>query len=232
MDLYECCICTVPGNFLTTLIQKLFFFQHNSHPFLCLVLRSQLKPVAGARRGVYTGLDYCFIGGKFRHNPQTCCQHVYWLYDYMTMMMTKEEEQNRFKMHIYYHFCWLEDFLKHNGGVPDEIQRNWEIVRKSLRNTIYFLSLLFWLGAKYIWRKSVGEFGICGQSFLQRRGQDRKTTNGVGGNSLLRTIDWGRIRSKWTNLAAGWFLSPANQSQSSSLKKSRWKKTLPAKTHL
>ena len=63
----------------------------------------------------------------------------------MTMMMTKEEEQNRFKMHIYYHFCWLEDCLKHNGGVPDEIQRqrNWEIVRKSLRNTIYFLSLLF-----------------------------------------------------------------------------------------
>ena len=58
-------------------------------------------------------------------------------------MMTKEEEKNRFKMHIYYHFCWLEDFLKHNGGVPDEIQRNWEIVRKSLRNTIYFLSLLF-----------------------------------------------------------------------------------------
>ena len=28
----------------------------------------------------------------------------------MTMMMTKEEEKNRFKMHIYYHFCWLEDF--------------------------------------------------------------------------------------------------------------------------
>ena len=64
----------------------------------------------------------------------------------MTMMMTKEEEKNRFKMHIYYHFCWLEDFFKHNnGGAPDEIQRqrNWEIVRKSLRNTIYFLSLLF-----------------------------------------------------------------------------------------
>ena len=63
-------------------------------------------------------------------------------------------------MHIYYHFCWLEDFLKHNGGVPDEIQRNWEIVRKSLRNTIYFLSLLFWLGAKYIWKKSVGEASL------------------------------------------------------------------------
>ena len=61
----------------------------------------------------------------------------------MTMMMTKEEEQNMFKMHIYYHFCWLEDFLKHNGGVPNEIQRNWEIVRKSLRITLYFLSLLF-----------------------------------------------------------------------------------------
>ena len=64
----------------------------------------------------------------------------------MTMMMTKEEEKNRFKMHIYYHFCWLEDFFKHNnGGAPDEIQRqrNWEIVRKSLRNTFYFLSLLF-----------------------------------------------------------------------------------------
>ena len=96
-------------------------------------------------------------------------------------------------------------------------------------------SILAFLTGSKIYLKEIcgrGQFGIFGQSFLQRRSQDWKTTNGVGGNSLLRTIDWGQIRSKWTNLAAGWFLSPANQSQSSSLKKSRWKKTLPAKTHL
>ena len=105
---------------------------------------------------------------------------------------------------------------------------------KHIWHTKVFSILAFLTGSK-IYLKEIcgrGQFGIFGQSFLQRRSQDWKTTNGVGGNSLLRTIDWGQIRSKWTNLAAGWFLSPANQSQSSSLKKSRWKKTLPANSPL
>ena len=105
---------------------------------------------------------------------------------------------------------------------------------KHIWHTKVFSILAFLTGSK-IYLKEIcgrGQFGIFGQSFLQRRSQDWKTTNGVGGNSLLRTIYWGQIRSKWTNLAAGWFLSPANQSQSSSLKKSCWKKTLPANSPL